>query len=410
MEIQLDKSKKYLLAASYGPDSMALLSLLLKGGYRFEIAHVNYHVREPEADEESTALFRYAKANEITFHRLDVDGKAFIGNFEAQARRVRYHFFSQIIKQDSELYAVLTAHHQDDLLETYLMQTKRQNYLSYYGIKIETIIDGVRVMRPLLAFSKKDLFDYDLVNKIPFAIDKSNFDLRYTRNYIRHKVVAKMTSPEKEKLIDTINQLNQQRQQEFLLAKEQLIDGHKYSIKALLKLTEEQKSSFLYFLLAKYELEKKFSSKLMRQLENFIVSRKPNVRRCLLNDYYLAKEYDYVLIYRDSELKPYAYTIEKPGEYHFPQLNVNFDSLDKRLQFPSSSYPLTIRSIRSNDFYYIGNKRKSVKRLFIDWKVPYHLRLQWPLFVDCKGKVIFIPRFRSQYSEKSNSTLDVLLN
>ena len=68
--LNLDKNKKYLLACSYGPDSMALFSMLLKEGYQFEVAHVNYHFRI-ESDDEEKNLREYCDKNNIKIHVLD---------------------------------------------------------------------------------------------------------------------------------------------------------------------------------------------------------------------------------------------------------------------------------------------------------------------------------------------------
>ena len=70
----LTNDKTYLLACSYGPDSMAVFHLLKVNNFPFEVAHVNYHMRGAESDLESLQLEEYCKKNSVKFHRLDVLG------------------------------------------------------------------------------------------------------------------------------------------------------------------------------------------------------------------------------------------------------------------------------------------------------------------------------------------------
>ena len=69
--LNLDHKKRYILACSYGPDSMALFSLLLKEGYDFDVAHVNYHLRE-ESNAETEGLQQYCEKNKRKLFVLDV--------------------------------------------------------------------------------------------------------------------------------------------------------------------------------------------------------------------------------------------------------------------------------------------------------------------------------------------------
>ena len=117
--LNLDKNKKYLLACSCGPDSMALFSMLLNEGYSFSVAHVNYHFRK-ESDQEEAILRDFCLKNNIAIYVYDNKEKV-NKNLEARAREIRYNFFNNIY-HDNNFDTLLVAHHQDDLIETYLMQ------------------------------------------------------------------------------------------------------------------------------------------------------------------------------------------------------------------------------------------------------------------------------------------------
>ena len=87
--------------------------------------------------------------------------------------------------------AVLIAHNQDDLIETYLMQKRRQNLVQFFGIKENPIIFDVKIIRPLLSYSKQELLMFCDLNKVEYSIDKTNLEDVFLRNQIRHKIVEK---------------------------------------------------------------------------------------------------------------------------------------------------------------------------------------------------------------------------
>ena len=82
------------------------------------------------------------------------------------------------------------------------MQKLRKNYVKNYGISGENVIFGVRVLRPLLNYSKAELQQYDDERGIPYSIDKSNLSDCYTRNKIRHEIVEKLSKEERERNLD----------------------------------------------------------------------------------------------------------------------------------------------------------------------------------------------------------------
>ena len=100
----------------------------------------------------------------------------------------------------------------EDLIETYLLQKKRNAIVEYYGLREENVIQGMRLVRPLLGYTKKELEDYCLDNNLLFGVDETNFDLSYTRNRIRCEIINKMTSSQVEKILEEIRNVNEIRQ------------------------------------------------------------------------------------------------------------------------------------------------------------------------------------------------------
>ena len=112
--LNLEKNKHYLLACSFGPDSMALFDMLLKEGYKFTVAHVNYHLRK-ESNEEEALLRDFCFNHNIGIYVKDVDENLGESNLEKKCRDIRYNFFIDVIKNNG-FDALLIAHQEDDLI------------------------------------------------------------------------------------------------------------------------------------------------------------------------------------------------------------------------------------------------------------------------------------------------------
>ena len=155
IKLNLDKNKRYVLACSFGPDSMALLNAALNEKLDFVVAHVNYRKRKA-SEFEQLSLQKFCDERKTKLYVLDLKDVGHKNNFQAWARKVRYEFFKDVLtKEGAE--AVLVAHQEDDVIETYLMQKNRKNFVKSWGISEENKIFGVKVIRPLLQYSKKEL-------------------------------------------------------------------------------------------------------------------------------------------------------------------------------------------------------------------------------------------------------------
>ena len=177
------KSRKNLLAFSAGGDSTALFFLLLEHKISFDIAIVNYNLREQSKDE-----IEYAK-NLATKYNLKIfikDVTKIDSNFEANARAIRYDFFNQII--DRYNYDnLLTAHHLADRFEWFLMQfCKGSGCVELAGMKEIEHRKNYTLIRPLLEYDKSELLEYLKSKNIKYFEDETNKDEKYKRNYFRH--------------------------------------------------------------------------------------------------------------------------------------------------------------------------------------------------------------------------------
>ncbi len=177
------KERKNLLAFSAGVDSTALFFLLLNEDIEFDIAIVDYGIREESKDEVAYAkelANRYDKkcyAKEIELDK---------SNFEAKAREARYSFFEEIIAKQG-YNTLITAHQLNDRFEWFLMQlSKGAGVVELMGFDEIEKREGYLLVRPLLFSTKDELLGYLDGSEIRYFIDSSNSDPKYRRNYIRN--------------------------------------------------------------------------------------------------------------------------------------------------------------------------------------------------------------------------------
>ena len=195
------KQGAWLAAVSGGADSMAMLDLCRRSGVRLHVAHVNYHNRE-SAMRDQRLCEEYCSRYAIPLHCLYAQNRP-ADNFQAEARRERYAFFAALCSEHS-LSGVIVAHQQDDVLETYVMQKQRGSIPQHYGLQAETVLHGVRVIRPLLDQPRAALREYCETNGILFGDDESNASDDYQRNRVRHHVIEPMTASQRQALLQQI--------------------------------------------------------------------------------------------------------------------------------------------------------------------------------------------------------------
>lgn len=192
---ELLQNSKNLLAFSAGGDSTALLYLLLENNIQFDIAIVDYGVRYQSKDE-----VKYAKelADHYGFDCYVKVAPKLEKNFEANARKIRYDFFEELIEQYN-YENLLTAHHLGDRLEWFLMQfCKGAGCVELSGMKSSEERTGYNLIRPLLNYEKKDLLGYLQHNNLHYFDDETNSDERYKRNYFRHNFSDQLLEEFKE--------------------------------------------------------------------------------------------------------------------------------------------------------------------------------------------------------------------
>lgn len=183
------KHSKNLLAFSAGVDSSALFFLLLENNITFDIALVNYNLREQSNEEEAHAT-TLAKHHNIQLHLKKAPH--FDKNFEKNARDFRYNFFDQLM-QEKKYQNLITAHQLNDQLEWLLMRLcKGAGTTELIGLEPISKRASYTLIRPILHHSKEELENYLKKHHHHYFIDASNSDNKYERNYFRNNFSDKL--------------------------------------------------------------------------------------------------------------------------------------------------------------------------------------------------------------------------
>jgi tRNA(Ile)-lysidine synthase len=368
---------------------MALLSMCLESGRPVAVAHVNYHHR-PEAEEEEAYLRAFCSQHQLKLYVRN-EPFAYQGNFEAAARKWRYDFFEQTVKQQG--YAgILIGHQEDDVIETYLMQEERHIIPDTYGLKKETMYHGVRVERPLLGYTKQQLKEYCDQRHIKYYIDATNASDDITRNRIRHEMVEPMTCFERDLLLKEIASLNAIAQERRCRVKTEIHDS-KVSLERYRSLDEADRLVLLRMVVEPQKRDQTgISQAQLGELDHVIMSRRDFMMdvhgRTLVQDqgmFFLHTPYEpYELVFNTLEaLRQQADTrcfSIRPGSPGVQAVTLS-----------EADFPLTIRNVHPGDRISMRFGSKSIHRFFVDRQIPLYQRPCWPVVVNASQEVILVP-------------------
>lgn len=196
----------YVLAVSGGVDSVVLLNLLrakyLKdkvSKHQFIIAHFDHGIRP---DSKVDRLFVQGLAEKYDLPFVFDNGELGKDSSEALAREARYNFLNRV-KVAAKAKAIITAHHQDDMLETAVI-----NLLRGTGRRgLTALKSGSSIIRPMLHLSKNDILSYANGNHLEWHEDSTNLDTKYLRNHVRHNLLPKFSARERRQFLEHIENL-----------------------------------------------------------------------------------------------------------------------------------------------------------------------------------------------------------
>jgi tRNA(Ile)-lysidine synthase len=403
--ISFPENQHYLLAVSGGADSMVLAYVFNILGLNFQIAHVNYKLRGEDSDADQKVVEDFCFKNDIKFHLYEVseqDNKP-ENSIQLWARELRYDFFKQI-REKENLEFLVTAHHLNDQLETFIINLSKAS-----GIKGLSGIpaNDNKILRPLLHFSKNEIYDFAKKNQIEYREDLSNKKNDYLRNKIRNEIVPKLLETNDhflENFKKSLSYLNQTKDfvQQQIEEIENRITISSSENKILDKSKLNLESDFVKFeILKKYGFEKEKEIKKIFKSEtgsaffskdfqlvinrNELILNKLNQEKENTEEIILTNAFDLNQSIVELNLSDTISSIEEINE----TFRWDFD-------VEKITFPLKLRRKEEGDvFYPIGfSGKKKVSKFFKDEKLSILAKQKIWLLTDGNNSVLGIIPFR----------------
>ena len=383
------RMQTWILGVSGGPDSMALLDAARVCGVHVVVAHVHYHQRA-RANRDYALVESNCQKHTIPFYGFHAP-KFRKGNFQERARKYRLTCFRAVVRQ-CRGEGVLLAHHQDDVLETFLFQKDRQSLVELFGIQASVRLRGLRIDRPFLNVTKSQLIEYCRENGIDYGVDESNASVRYTRNRYRLELES-YTSLEKQSLLEEIKRLNQERIQKHL-AHQDALNQRDLSIEDLKEIQNEW-PDFWSFWLRQHtklpELAKPYANELLRQC---LTADKLTIR--LTDQHRLVKHYQHVSLLK----KPMQHSInyQAPFMRRFGPFKITTkpSSTPAYVQCQRDDMPLKLVHAIHHMDKLSATQQHLLRRAWIIHKIPLALREQWPFFLSSQEQLVAVPLLKEK--------------
>lgn len=413
------KEKHFLLACSGGVDSVVLVHLCSALNLKFSIAHCNFQLRDVESDLDEKFVINLAKNKNVGIHVTKFKTVDYMTlnkvTLQVGARKLRYDWFDQIMSKN-DIPTLVTAHHSDDNLETFLINLSRGTGIEgLTGIPEKTN----RISRPLLHFSQEQILAYAKKNAIDWREDKSNQETKYLRNKIRHKIVPllkelhptflKNFSNTQAYLAETAQVLEceMERAKTVLFTKEDAI--MKIDIAALNNLNPRH--TYIYHFFKEYGfVDPQAVINLMLAMTG---------KELLSSTHRLLKDRKYLLLQELSVSRSDIYFIEKDDqEIEIPiQLKIenvsSTETADANTIYADASslkFPLTVRKWKLGDYFHPFGMN-GVKKLSKFYKDEKYSRIakeeQWLLCSEDKIVWVIGKRFDNRF-RITNQTENIL--
>ena len=374
--------KRLLLATSGGIDSTVMLDLFHKLPFEIAIAHCNFQLRGVESFGDQKFIQDYAKANEIPLFLTQFDTEAFANDYklstQVAARELRYSWFYELLETENYDY-ILTAHHADDNLETFLIHLVRGTGIDgFTGIPSQ----NGKVIRPFLIFSRVEIEQYAQDNAIEWREDSSNASDKYLRNKIRHNLVPIF----KELNPDFIASF--QKTQNHLQETKTMVEDASFLV---YQQVAKEKGTEVYFDLNQLKKLPNYKSYLYHWFNGFGFSAWEDIydlvdaqsgKQVFSNEFRLLKNRDFLILSPiNSEDEIEEYFINKNQKEVKVPLNLLLSKVADISNVPNTTifvdedklwYPLVLRRWRDGDVFQpfgMDGKSKKVSKFFKDEKL-----------------------------------------
>lgn len=396
----LSLSDLYIVALSGGADSVALLLLLDEMGYKVHALHCNFHLRGEESDRDERFCEDLCLKKNIPFHRIHFDTLMYAEthkmSVEMAARELRYRYFEQL-RKDIGAEGICVAHHQDDTVETVLLNLVRGTGLrGLTGIQPR---NGA-ILRPLLCVTRTEIEAYLATKQQDYVTDSTNLETDFVRNKIRLQVVPllrQLNPAVSENIVRTAAHLTEA--QKVLDA---VVDTYKGSNQ--LDLCALQQVGSAEYIVFEWLKQYGFNGSQVQQ----VISAETGSIFSSPTGYEVLKDRGRLLV----EPTIMAFTpirIPEEGTYVLPddrRLNVrrsnpfvSKDSHEATLDARQVRFPLTVRRVEEGDWMipYGMTGRKLLSDLMTDLKMSLFDRRRQLVVVDVQGAVVWAIGLRTDH-------------
>lgn len=399
-EALLDEGQGVLVALSGGADSVALLDLLTRLGYRCTALHCNFHLRGKESDRDEAFVRNLCNSRgiEIVVKHFDTTdyAKQKSISIEMAARELRYTFFEEQRKA-KECNAIAVAHHSGDNAETFLLNLIRgAGITGLHGI----LPKNGHIVRPLLCVSRKEIEEYLRVRGIDYVTDSTNLRDEYRRNKIRLQVLP-LLAEINPSIEDTINATaDRLRQAEALYRRgieegiARVRKGNEIDIELLRK--ETAPSALLHEMLSPLGFNSSNITDIMHTLDG------ESGAKFLSATHIVTRERGRLIIAKKETITPKSITINNCGIYPTddgmitlemcPSGEIIRDANVATLDASKVRFPLTLRLIKAGDRFAPFGMRgtKLVSDYLTDKKRSSAQRERQRVLCDAKGTILWL--------------------
>ncbi len=405
----IDPEATYLVACTYGADSMALLDMLLKKGAKPVVVSINYH-RFDSTPEDFAGLAGFCKEKGLAFEFLDADSlpedKKFHegDDFKVWARNTRYDFFQAVYKK-YDAQALYLAHQQDDMLADYLRQ-KRLNKFDETGFAEVRTVRGMMVVRPLIHYSHQDLLDYNRENQVPYSRRSDAFEAFHVQDPIRQEI-ADLNEIDRGRLEEEMHAKNENQLRLSSELQQKAAKSEELEIRALFALPKDDFSTTIIRFVNSGKESVHLNDEDIQKIRRFLLKPQASDVYKLKGNTFLVKQYDVIFLGHRFDKLPYSYVLEKPGKLSTEEFDIDFSMGAEDRFIKEEDYPLTIRTALPADTFVFTGFLMNVLEAYSSWKMPVKLRYVWPVFVNKNGKIVYVPRYREHFQEYHTSILQM---
>ncbi|WP_394351108.1 tRNA lysidine(34) synthetase TilS [Chryseobacterium fistulae] len=418
--IQIPPNHTYLLAVSGGADSMTLAFLFQHFRLKFEIAHINYKLRGKDSDSDQDVVQNFCEKNHIKFHLYEVseeDNKP-QNSIQVWARELRYTFFKHVQEKEN-LEFLVTAHHLNDQLETFIINLSKAAGLS--GLSGIPSNDH-NILRPLLSFTKDEIYQFAKEHHIEYREDLSNKKNDYLRNKIRNEIVPKLVETNEhflenfKKSSSYLNQTKEFVQKQIVEIEKQLTTFNEDHI-ILSKNKLIQESDFV-----KFEILRKYGFTHEKEIVKIFSAASGS--SFFSKDFQLTIHREQLIIIntnKETEIRN-EYMLIENNDVSQNQMTINLENIMEEIEEINTifewdfdaeklQFPLRLRRQHNGDEFYPSgfSGKKKVSKFFRDEKLSILARQKIWILTDSSNSILGIIPLRQDRRKARNEETNRIL-